>query len=594
MMFCMCKLKEVLLVCLAAATLSAGCSSGGDTATSSAVAPTGPSLGVLLDAEVEGVRYVTPSRSGVTNAAGEFEYQAGEEVEFYLGELFLGRAPGQAVVDIFTLVGVSAPPQTLSGLRHALDPGLETSATIGSAPEGESLGSIAGANVGGMNRALNIAILLQTLDDDMQADNGIRIPAEVAAKFTPDLLWLDADYLSFRDNIALAHVLRSSATEGLLEPRPVLKASLALAHAYASLNLNMQTDVIVGFEVGGALTDVTYGHVARRNALGLVEMRTTNEGPNEINDTVWETTYDTNGETTLYQVARNVPVGGTADSYQRSEATARDAFGQTLIKEYRDESGAVTGTDFFRYDDFGQPLLIEITRNGTVRDRQQWFLDESGRRIRMERNGEIFHVDELDQFNRWLSLRIDRDGDGTIEDLARRSFNERGQLVFDLRERTATGELWFEERYTYNDMGQLVQSRIRDLRSGELDTVAMVYDAAGLLQTRSFDHGTDGEADGQYDYVWDAAGRIAERNWDANSDGEYERRQTYTFDVDGRFQRVQVSAGDTINEIAATYDESGRMTLLTLTDETGLVQAHERYTDWVSVHLPLAFDLGRP
>lgn len=102
-------------------------------------------IGVFKDAEVEGLSYSTPTQNGTTNAAGEFNYLAGEEVTFKVGDVTLGSATGQEVISPITLAQTIDPNATI-----------ETKL-----PQ-------------------NIAALLQTLDADGDETNGITIAADVA------------------------------------------------------------------------------------------------------------------------------------------------------------------------------------------------------------------------------------------------------------------------------------------------------------------------------------------------------------------------------------------------------------------------------
>lgn len=61
--------------------------------------------GSLVDAPVEGVQYESGSVSGVTGPAGEFRYEVGGMVRFYIGDIPLGGAvPGKAMITPVDLV----------------------------------------------------------------------------------------------------------------------------------------------------------------------------------------------------------------------------------------------------------------------------------------------------------------------------------------------------------------------------------------------------------------------------------------------------------------------------------------------------------
>jgi len=80
---------------LASSLLLAACGGGtdvggGETATTAE--------GVLKDANVAGLSYRSGDEEGATGADGSFTYEVGRDVTFFLGDLEIGTAPGQAVV----------------------------------------------------------------------------------------------------------------------------------------------------------------------------------------------------------------------------------------------------------------------------------------------------------------------------------------------------------------------------------------------------------------------------------------------------------------------------------------------------------------
>lgn len=120
--------------------LMMGCSSVGTSVTSTPV----PLTGVFMDSLVGGINYSTPTSKGVTKADGVFQYKAGESVTFSIGELVLGSSAGKPVV---------TPLDLVPDAKGASD-----------------------------QRVVNICVLLQTLDQDGDAANGILI-SEKAASF---------------------------------------------------------------------------------------------------------------------------------------------------------------------------------------------------------------------------------------------------------------------------------------------------------------------------------------------------------------------------------------------------------------------------
>ena len=117
-----------------------GCSS-----LSSSVSSTPAALkGVFMDGPVGGLSYSTPTLKGVTKADGVFEYLPGETVTFSVGSLVLGSAAGKPVV---------TPLDIVSGAKDIKD-----------------------------QRVVNICVLLQTLDQNGNAADGLMI-SEKSASF---------------------------------------------------------------------------------------------------------------------------------------------------------------------------------------------------------------------------------------------------------------------------------------------------------------------------------------------------------------------------------------------------------------------------
>ena len=113
--------------------------------------------GKFIDSPVQGLTYSTPTRDGVTNSAGEFEYLQGEMVTFQIGNIVLGSANGNSKI---------TPLEIASSTNASLQ----------------------------TQEVKNICAFLQTLDSDKNAENGISISQE-AIDFLPD------NQIDFRSNI---------------------------------------------------------------------------------------------------------------------------------------------------------------------------------------------------------------------------------------------------------------------------------------------------------------------------------------------------------------------------------------------------------
>lgn len=153
------------------------------------------SQGVFLDAAVEGVRYETRTREGMTDADGTFRYVSGETVEFYIGDILLGSAPGALVL---------TPIELSPGANGVTNP-----------------------------RVTNLIRFLQTLDEDYDPSNGIRITEPVFNALIGQTLSFNQTVQEFAGAVQF---LVSLATAPLGQSRLLLVPELtAQAHMRATL-----------------------------------------------------------------------------------------------------------------------------------------------------------------------------------------------------------------------------------------------------------------------------------------------------------------------------------------------------------------------
>lgn len=173
------------MVAAAIAALMVACGGGGGDGGGSG-APAGTETGVFTDGPVGGVAYTTSGgHEGTTNAAGEFSYNPGETVTFSIGATTLGTATASATVTPIELAGTGADAA---------------------------------------NRVTNMLVLLQSVDADGDASNGITItPATITAAEGAAALDLDAAPATFSGSAVLDTLMTASGTPRT-EPVPVADA----------------------------------------------------------------------------------------------------------------------------------------------------------------------------------------------------------------------------------------------------------------------------------------------------------------------------------------------------------------------------------
>ncbi len=196
-------------VALSAALVACGGGGSDTTAADGGTTPLklGSSTGVLTDAAVQGVAFTTSSGvTGTTDARGQYRYNPGDTVSFTLGALTLGTVPAAALVTPIELAGGSA------------------------------------------NKLQNLLVLMQSLDTDGVAANGINIPAAAAAAVTAGIDLASAPAVfSATTNTGLV----AAQTAGGIS-RPITSSSAAAAHFLSQSQALLSSQIWIGSYDNGA------------------------------------------------------------------------------------------------------------------------------------------------------------------------------------------------------------------------------------------------------------------------------------------------------------------------------------------------------
>lgn len=153
----------------------AGCNGGGGSDSGNPPTAAATFTGNIIDSPVANISYVTrPSgHSGTTNANGEYTYEDGDFVTFSIGNMELATVSAAEIITPMTLVSVAS----------ITDQG-----------------------------ALNIARLLQSLDEDGDPNNGITIPANAAAVAPAGGIDFSADVATFESNPLVTNFVANSGS----------------------------------------------------------------------------------------------------------------------------------------------------------------------------------------------------------------------------------------------------------------------------------------------------------------------------------------------------------------------------------------------
>jgi hypothetical protein len=148
----------------------------------------GPNQGQFIDAPVEGLQFISGVQSGTTDARGVFSFQSGHDVQFWVGNIELGSvAPA-----------VKLSPLHLAQTTDVTDP-----------------------------VATNIARFLQTIDNDGNASNGIKITGAVLVAAVGKSLNFAQTVVEFENDPNVQSVVASLTGVTQVGVRELVDATLA-------------------------------------------------------------------------------------------------------------------------------------------------------------------------------------------------------------------------------------------------------------------------------------------------------------------------------------------------------------------------------
>lgn len=173
--------------------------------------------GRFLDSAVQGLAYSTETLSGITDSSGSFNYQQGESVVFSIGDL---NFPAIAASSVITPVDYAVGKQN---------------------PE---------------SFTINMARLLQSLDEDGNPDNGITIPS--GAQSVSSDISFDISTAEFEANPSVLNMVANSGsvTTSLVDANQASNHLLATIASLGETSSNALEDVI-GYWIDPTSTDYT-------------------------------------------------------------------------------------------------------------------------------------------------------------------------------------------------------------------------------------------------------------------------------------------------------------------------------------------------
>ena len=470
--------RKILSLSAVSLILSA-CGGGGGGGSEST---SGPAVytGTFIDSAVAGLHYETPSRSGLTNANGEFSYLADELVTFSLGGTTLGIVSGDGSAEF------EVTPFSLFGI----DP--VTSET-------EITSTLGNASVGSFERALNVAMLLQTFDMDGDPDNGIDLgdANQTLSSDTIDLFTKSVDFLE------LASIRDAKRKADISHTRDMLSA---VKHLYSSLEVDIESAQVSNFESVIGLNNTQSSDYDYDDNGNVLTERTDSTGDGNIN-IIKQYQYDEHGNVTSLinsasETAETMEYDGNNNLISR---LTEINLGQSTLERYN-----------YNLSNTVQRFELDIGNNGSIDSTTRYQYDGTGNLI---------------------EYQIDRDGDTVADSIARYVYDDDGHVAT------------YTEDRDNNDIPDLV--------------IAYAYDAQGNRQSYNIDISSEGYPSAPGNFIYDSNNNVTRYEIDRDLDGNPDYIEAYTYNGNNQrtsFNR-DLDGNGTWDKISQYfYDENGHRT----------------------------------
>jgi hypothetical protein len=286
----------LISVCLTACGGGSGSNSTTTPTNSPSTVVPAPTIltGYFTDSAVQGLNYATETQSGVTDALGGFTYVEGESISFTIGKFVLGDTV--AAKAEMTPLDLTAPLLSLPTTNGELN--LLNQKVRGAArPFGEGIN---------FAKFQNLLVLLQSLDSDKDAGNGITISSGMAALFEGVELDFESNPENFITAFAFRKVMAAAVAADLIDTGLVKSLSYAMGHYYEAQGIS--TSFAISSELsedtnadGSPNIIYTYTYDAYGNSAGFSFDSDADGSPNERS----ASTYDANGNQLSFSIDEN-------------------------------------------------------------------------------------------------------------------------------------------------------------------------------------------------------------------------------------------------------------------------------------------------
>ena len=442
--------------------------------------------GVFTASAVEGLTYTITTQSGVTDARGTFQYQAGESVVFSIGTFQLGEsATAAAEMTPLDLISGAVLPTTFNELLRLAN---ETR-------QGEP-------DVVAFIKLVNVLVFLQALDSDKDASNGITIADGMGAIIDSLTIDITVGFDDFKSSTALIELMNAAVTGDLISSGFIKEPGAALNHFYEAQSTphSFKAQQASSIDSNG---DVTANSISTY-------------------------THDTNGDMLTFDLDTNAD-----GAVERSYKFTYDANGNMLTRSADlSGDGASNNTQTLTYDAKGNMLTESEDTDG----------DGAANSIRR------YIYDSANNLTR-LSMDSDADADGSEDTVSRFTYDSNGNTLTQIDDTKNDGTPDSTFTYTYANGNLLTQMVFSDADGIDVFVNEYTYDANGDPLTHSRDINADGTTDFLWNFTHDANSNQLTKTVDTTVPGDSNKTVTWTYDAGGNMlaQSLDSNADGTVN-----------------------------------------------
>jgi len=483
---------------------------------------TGDTGYLVAGTAVTGVAYKTATQQGVTGLDGSFQYEEGETVRFMVGDTGLGEVTGQAQVTPFDLAGSAVV--TGINITWALE-----DEPVEIFPYPEFVTDEPFVKVNPFHGVINIAVLLQSLDEDGNPGNGIMIKPGVAALFRGLSLDVSQHWEIFRSDSTLHRAMgEANRKRRFSQVHGIVKPAVALDQLYGTLEIDPRTVGVSLLHNGSGDGIPAYTEYFKYDANG--NMTRHDDGTPDAFET-WQ--YNSNGYVKRHERDAERYIGHDVETWQY-------AANSSVIRQEWD------------YD-----------ADGTTDEFKTWKYNADGNVTRHEHDarehaGYGYHQLELWQYDNKGNVtrhEYDHDADGTPDAIMTWQYDIDGNLTQSTL--YLSEEIRQIANWQYNADGKVIKisQEGHGERTGTFRHIETLrYDTNGNVTKITIEGYT--EYNGAYRSIetwkYDANGNATRRER-VEDDSSLEEIETWQYDTNGNVTRYECEGGCSVVSLPADH-----------------------------------------